>query len=336
MLIKVDPMKNITSILGALSVLVFSTDLVAQLPYTSSNSVPWHESRMYEIQENMELNGMTVPMITEGTGVIWDLTSIPLGNSYDHTVYFEPASVTPYYSSFPNSNIAAWETDVFGNSDYNYFNNSPFELRLLGAVHVENGTPQNIEFCPDPFLVMNYPMSVGSGVQQVYSCPEMQGEIDNWVIMATGTVLYDGGAIENLVQWRSIFTGPGYADTSYFWTQAGNVLYPVVRYLPGAYLRVRKPVSQTVLAIEDANDIAEATVFPNPATDQLVIRSAGFNGDDAQWIVRDALGRVVQANSGKGISEQITLNVGDLKAGIYTVELITGDGAALRRSFARE
>src|SRR5690606_3615107 len=131
-------MKNFTSSIGPLLFFLISINTVAQLPYNSGNSVPWHESRVYSIQGNNALGGEILPVVTEGTDVIWDLSSIELSEPYEHTVYFEPASVTPYFSSFPNSNIVAWETDVFGNSDYNYFNNSPFELRLLGAVHVEN------------------------------------------------------------------------------------------------------------------------------------------------------------------------------------------------------
>ncbi|MDQ3101315.1 MAG: T9SS type A sorting domain-containing protein [Bacteroidota bacterium] len=330
-------MKKFTSIVAFLSITLFSEKLAAQLPYTSSSAVPWHASRDYEVFQNMDLNGQAVPIVTMGSDVLWDLRDISLPDPYIQTVFFEPAIGTPFYSSYPNSNMVAWETDPFGNSDYNYFNNSPFELRLLGAVHVENGTPENISFCPDPFLVMDYPMSIGSGVQHIYSCPEGQGEVDNWVIMATGTVLYDGGSIQDLVQWRSIYTGPGYADTSYFWTQMDNVLYPVVRYLPGAYLRVRNPVSETVLGMIGSDEEADLlSLHPNPAADQVVITSEHFNGEKIQWIMRDALGRVVKEASAQGVFERITIDISDLIAGSYSIQLRTAEAIPSRASFIKQ
>ncbi len=306
---------------------------VAQLPYTYTNSVPPHSSREYRVWENLELNGDTVHIITTGTDVVWDLTSLDLNEPFNHTIYFEPANATAYHSTFPLANVVQWETDAAGDSYYNYFNNSPFELRLLGGVHVAGGTPEVVEFCPDPFLIMDYPMSIGSGVQHVYDCEAGNGEIDNWVIMATGRVVFDGGSIDDLVLWRSIFTGPTSVTTSYFWTQLDNMLYPVVRYMPGTHLKIREPLSEAPIGIEEtAGDHTSIDVYPNPALDNLtvVIAEAG----STRIVVRDAIGRVVKEITVQA-AERKNLNVADLKPGAYSIETI-GDGTRGRAMFVKQ
>ncbi len=280
----------------------------------------------------MELNGLQLPVAMSGSDLVWDLSSIELSDPQEVTVSFEPASSTPFHSSYPSANWAVWEGDLENNADFQYFNNSPFELRLLGGVHVEAGVPENITFCPDPFLVMDYPMNIGSGVQHVYDCASGAGEIDNWVILATGRVVFDGGHINDLVLWRSIYTGPGYVDTSFFWTEMDNVLYPVVRYDPGASLRIRKPLFITELSTSEIPmNEAAVELFPNPTTDRFTVRSLFASEGDMQVTLFDAMGRTVeQVSLMRSLTDRVDIDVNDLASGTYVVESRTRQGAIQR------
>lgn len=317
----------------SLMAVVLSQAVIAQLPYTYTNAIPSHSSREYRVWENLEMNGDTVHIITTGTDVVWDLSSVQLNEPFNHTIYFEPASATPYHSMYPLANVVQWETDQAGNSDFNYFNNSPFELRLLGGVHVTEGSPEAVDFCPDPFLIMDYPMSIGSGVQHLYDCDESNGEIDNWMIMATGRVVFDGGSIDDLVLWRSVFTAPNSITTSYFWTQMDNMLYPVVRYMPGTHLKIREPMSETAISVEETESFpALIPVYPNPAFEDLTftLREAG----NTRVIVRDAIGRIVKEESVPA-AERTTINVADLSPGTYAIETI-GEATRGRATFVKQ
>ena len=322
--------------MASLLILLVPVKGSSQLPYTYTSAIPPHSSREFRVWENLELNGDTIGIITTGTDVVWDLTDISLNEPFEHTIYFEPSSATPFHNMYPQANVVQWETDQFtGNADYNYFNNSPFELRLLGGVHVSDGQPEMIEFCPDPFLIMDYPMSIGSGVQQVYSCEESNGEIDNWVIMATGRVIFNGGSIDDLVLWRSTFTGPNFAQKSYFWTQMDNMLYPVVRYLPGTHLKIREPISQTALGIENASSNAfPMNVHPNPATGSITLQ-APADLQNARILIRDASGRVVQEATGSAM-DRVTLDVASLAPGTYIIETITTSNKRSRMPFMKQ
>jgi hypothetical protein len=328
--------KRLPALLPALALLPLLGS--GQVVYTAETAFPGHVSRTYEIRENWELAGSRLPVVTSGTDVVWDLSGHTLEAPFLRTLYFEPAAATPFAGSFPNANIVAWEADIFGTTDYQYFTNSEFEMRLLGGIHIQNGEEQVITFCPDPFLVMDYPMTIGSGVQHVYNCPQGQGEVDNWVIMATGDVIFDGGMIEDLVLWRSIFTGPGYQDTSFFWTQPDNVLYPVVRYYPGVYLRVRKPVEETVLSVMPIGEQQlQFDVFPNPATASFSLRTTTQLAGATQVFLLDATGRRVRdLGILNGSPSLATYSVEGLAPGMYMVELRGAAMPAQRRPLVKE
>ena len=208
-------------------------------------------------------------------------------------------------------------------------------LRLIDGVLVENGVPEPIDLCPDPFLIMDYPMNIGSGVQHEYDCPEEQPAIQNWVIMATGSVVYEGGTIDDLVMWRSTYSTGGNDYVQYFWTQGDNVLYPVVRYNPGASLIIRKPVSETVLNVEEMDE-QRFMLFPNPAVESITLRATHSDGVASAFLI-DAMGRemghlgTIAPNSGDR-----QFDVSSLAAGSYMIELRSDTGILSRELFVKQ
>ena len=317
---------------AALAVIV--PEALAQLPYTAGNAVPPHSSRSYQVRGNEQLNGASVPLANTGMNLVWDLSSIELEPMPDRLVYFEPADLSPYHSHYPSANLVVWEMDLFGSKEFQYFNNSPFELRLLGGVH-ETDQPNLVSFCPDPFLVLDYPMTLGSGVQHVYDCQGAQGEIDNWVIMGTGSLVYDAGVIPDVVMWRSIFDGPGYSDTSYFWTTYDNVLFPVAKYNPGERLQVRRPVGQTLLDIQEQSTSAAFSIHPNP-TEGMIMLLREDASQQAEVRLFDALGReAISARILHSTATRLELDLHHLPDGFYLLELRDATGHAQQRLVKR-
>lgn len=308
--------------------------LPAQLPYTSTTAVPPHISREYEVHETDSVPRLELQ--TSGTGILWDLSDWRSPVPQQELWYFEPASGTPYFSTYPTANVVARYTDIFGSTHYQYFNNSPFELRLLGGVFVDGGEPQFIPFCPDPFLIMEYPMVMGSGVQHVYDCPGGPGDTDDWVIMGTGTVQVQDQIMDNLVLWRTIYTGFGnsFKDTAYFWTQADNVLYPVVRYHPaGGVVKIRIPFTTTELGVGESASSSPLELYPNPAHEVLVVRSP-FEGASTLRIL-DAAGRVSFDGGTRTTNGPDRIDVKALPSGIYVVELRSQEGIIRRQKFVK-
>jgi hypothetical protein len=308
--------------------------LHAQLPYTSTTAVPGHISREYEVHETDSVPRLELQF--EGTGILWDLSDWRSPVPMQELWYFEPASGTPYFSTYPTANVVARYTDVFGSTHYQYFNNSPFELRLLGGVFVDASGPQYIPFCPDPFLIMDYPMTMGSGVQHVYDCPGGPGDTHDWVIKGTGSVQVEDQLMENLVLWRTIYTGFGntFQDTAYFWTQADNVLYPVVRYHPaGGVVKIRIPF-ETVELNTGEMALPQILLHPNPVSDVLTVEwpSAGLS---LTAVIMDASGRRIIELGDRTFQGAERIDVKELGPGIYFLEMRSASGLMRREKFIK-
>jgi hypothetical protein len=311
--------------------------LVAQLPYTSQNSAPGHVRRTYEYRKNLELNGAMVNLVTSGVNVNWDLSAHPLTGPVIENVYFEPSAGTPWQSTYPSANLVIREGEPPGAVFHTYMSNTTFEMRAIGGVYQSGGEHSLITFCPNPFLIMEYPMTIGSGVQNVYNCAGGGGHIDHWTIMATGNVTFAGGTINNLVMWRSIYDTGFVKDTSYFWTQSDNVMFPVISYNPGVQLKVYKPIWDHVLNVGNELHMVDLLIAPNPAVDELNI-TLGTTLDEALNIhIVDALGReVLQPQRIHPSDERLNLRVGSLAPGSYVVELRGREGIRGRRVFVKQ
>ncbi len=78
------------------------------------------------------------------------------------------------------------------------------------------------------------------------------------------------------------------------------------------------------------NMFSSATFGPNPATDNVLIRTGLPAGSRVDFTLTDALGRIVRTGSLNGLG---TINVADMNTGIYHLTLRTNDSA---KSFALE
>lgn len=87
--------------------------------------------------------------------------------------------------------------------------------------------------------------------------------------------------------------------------------------------------------------IAEITtgninIYPNPATDNLMIHFGGFKKQPSQLFVFDATGRLVNKTSLAAKKEWATLNVSQMQAGVYTLMVKDENGMVVRTRFVKE
>lgn len=81
---------------------------------------------------------------------------------------------------------------------------------------------------------------------------------------------------------------------------------------------MESPIQVSTTAVESSNEL---NVFPNPATNALTIKSEAVN---AQVKIFNALGNEVKSIAFVGVQQQI--NVSDLSAGIYVVQVSSATG----------
>ncbi|TGE25522.1 T9SS type A sorting domain-containing protein [Hymenobacter aquaticus] len=88
----------------------------------------------------------------------------------------------------------------------------------------------------------------------------------------------------------------------------------------------------TTLATQNKALQGSLSVFPNPATNRLTLRT-GKEGVGAAVAIYNALGQRVQQTVAS--QEEVTLDVSALRAGVYTVRFTTAEGIATR-SFVKQ
>jgi hypothetical protein len=66
-------------------------------------------------------------------------------------------------------------------------------------------------------------------------------------------------------------------------------------------------------------------VYPNPTADQLFIETSKFKESSLDLVIYDMSGRVVKNEKIKYLNSPLSINLSDLKAGIYNVQIIAGN-----------
>jgi PKD repeat protein len=87
-----------------------------------------------------------------------------------------------------------------------------------------------------------------------------------------------------------------------------------------------------VTSIEEAG-LAHLQVYPNPTSGTAILRIQGLSGTEASLQLMDLTGRVLMAKQISGTSEGIeaALNLSKYAAGVYLVQIQSGDYSAVRR-----
>ena len=136
-----------------------------------------------------------------------------------------------------------------------------------------------------------------------------------------GTLTGTGG---NNFQWINCTTNTAIAGaTSATYTPPVNGTYAVV-VTAGNCSDTSDCVVVNIIGL-DENQTIEASIFPNPATEEVNIT---FTGSSATLIIRDAQGKMIQTQT---IKNGCTISLATIQTGIYFFELITEQGKAVKR-----
>jgi hypothetical protein len=81
--------------------------------------------------------------------------------------------------------------------------------------------------------------------------------------------------------------------------------------------------SEIVLSRNDLG--SDIKIFPNPADDYIIVRSSIILDDNQQFLVYDAMGRLINLSSSKESDYSLKLNSSSLEAGIYFIKLSSGN-----------
>lgn len=142
--------------------------------------------------------------------------------------------------------------------------------------------------------------------------------------------------------WRNISSGSNWqmkvdtltADTT---NANGEFILSVSYTNPSAHMEfdsvVVKEVSTGTFIAERNDDDKELSVYPNPSSERLQVRTKGY-GMDLQVTLLDPSGRVVK-NRSNNASTRFRFDVQDLESGVYFLRLKSEKGAEGRKVLIR-
>lgn len=283
----------------------------------------------------------------EGPNMTWDLSSLtPLG--FEYTVEVQNIANQPGVELFPNANLYLEMTaQDFG---FGFFaQGTGTTINNIGA-YLDTGFGEVVNHYSDPQSYWTAPLTYGSSGTDTFagtsdavgSVSNLSGTI-NWEVVGYGTLITGLETHSNVLMLRTIENisqelAGGFNEesviTSYQFLKAGKHA-PVISFVNDVSTFFGETtvsntatilVNQTVGINDLESNIASAIVYPNPASDQLMLTLQLDQAIEINVSVLDITGRAVVASSlQKGVPGENNIRIDldqDVAAGTYFVHLV--------------
>ncbi|PKP01328.1 MAG: hypothetical protein CVU11_15510 [Bacteroidetes bacterium HGW-Bacteroidetes-6] len=83
-------------------------------------------------------------------------------------------------------------------------------------------------------------------------------------------------------------------------------------------------INEQGIVVVNCSNEPGISIFPNPASDRIIVSMTNIDFNNAEFIVTDATGRVIPVHTEKNETE-IHLNINDIAPGAYTIFCISGE-----------
>lgn len=339
--------------------ILFSSLVAVSQPTINSNWFPPVGSTI----TSAFFNATTVSEGPAGANQAWNFAVTPNGTTFTNS-FVSPAS-TPYFSSFPGSNLSITGISTGGAPFYSYFNHtsSLTELKGLAFTDVSSGlliefyytngqinvvypTTYNTTFT-DNFsgsysvvyqgitVVNNRIGTVTSVVDGYGSLTTPTGNYNNVLRMKINQITYDtttyiGVPIDPAATTSKI--------TTYNWVGSNTGEYGLAQISydtvtndvgsPPSYNKSGYYQSSASVGVNEISLKETIKSYPNPARDFTKINVSSLESGDALLQVFDASGRLMKNQIvaiGGGNDKYLILHIEDLKAGFYQMNILQNE-----------
>jgi hypothetical protein len=179
-------------------------------------------------------------------------------------------------------------------------------------------------------VTLNFPLAVGTGYRLTTN-----GTLNTTNFGAVSPVLErsNGGvaypySISGLVSITNGWTGSATSSSAYYYFYDWKV-QGASQICTSSRVPVTATVTSTV-GINENNSNAVATVYPNPATSNLIISLNKTISGNVDVNIVDLAGRIVSQQSFNS-SEKLEMNISNLSKGTYLVRVITENAQSVQR-----
>ncbi|MCU0318542.1 MAG: T9SS type A sorting domain-containing protein [Flavobacteriales bacterium] len=316
-----------------LPALLLSASLAAQT-FTAADAVP--PNGTYEFSRFYTDASEWSDVDTVGAGLTWNMSGLTWEYDEPFTLTVMPAAASEFAGLAPDATTCLLEP-IPGDIELHYFyRNASDMLEAIGVVGFVPGLTPGLEgTCPR--LLLNYPASLGSVIPPgLEGCDFTLGvESVERKVLATGTLVLPFASLPNMALIRTSICVLDIVDPkgdegvscshSYQWFAPNNLLRPVLSvYMENEqWLNADLEVPSALTSVGELHvNAAHITLAPNPTSDLLMLSTT--NGQALGEVrIHAADGRVVR-ELGPVALDRLTVDVQDLKPGVYTVSCNTG------------
>ncbi|MCW3121423.1 MAG: hypothetical protein JWQ38_915 [Flavipsychrobacter sp.] len=279
-----------------------------------------------------------------GAGILWDFSA--LLTNYTDTSGYVTCYSTPLCDSFYGSNVVVASNNY---TSYSYMSFSATRLKTLGSYDTSGSY---IHFL-DPASTLFYPFSYTSHYRDTFCVEAMSGGTDSFICDGFGTLVLPTGTHPNSLRThlttvhRDTFIVAGlpvineYQSEVYNWYEQG-FSYPLLSISYDTARATAPYVSNIVyytmvpkLGVNNVpGNVPALQLYPNPVSDELNLKFNLADSKGAFITVTDVMGKVVTTIEGAQMhmgSNELSLPVNRIPAGIYTVQLHTASGSVAKK-----
>jgi len=335
--------------------------LIASLLLTGAASAQFTQSNEPAIgagQQMYELDQSAPDFASAtGSGQTWDYSTTPGASTTTRAFTVEDPSTTPEGSSFP----AATKAIVIEGFMTTYIS-STMSTRSSQGFTFDAGSGfgvVNAMLSTDDELLMNYPMALNNQLVDVFSgTAHSNGTGQNFPCSGNNMAKVDGtGTLKlnaattynNVIRYHLVDTAHatvpliGQVDmirSQYEYYELGsNTNLPLFVYTSMTVVIGGSPtptsyalssVMPDAFAAVNTNELANVTVYPNPATETISVKGLTNN---ATLTLVDATGKTVSTTTVEpGVA---TMNVTGVTAGVYFLHVISNNATSVQRVVIR-
>ena len=259
--------------------------------------------QQFEIFQLANVNAAT--MLTSGANVIWDISTA--STTAIGTMQFESMTGNPHAATYPDANFAMKQTvgtQVSYSLSKHTANKSETVATAVGTPN-ETSYPNYRTELPDPYTFTTIDVDT-------YQKAGQAAKIVTHHYDAYGTLITNGATYNNVV--RETITDNG--NVSYLWWNSSPV-FPILHQ--GSNFTLYRPLPNALIEI---NAKEEITVYPNPAKDQITIRS---KKPVERIEIYDAAGRLIMQHA------SLVISLRGLSSGIYCIKAYNAGRVAVKR-----
>jgi len=316
---------------------IFTLIILCTTLFTVSAQQTLLSSEMLQFGSVMDLRYSTslslIDTTIQGTNVTWNFSTLTDDVNYtDQIITITNPASTPYGSTFPTSNYCYLETGN-GSTAYRYFNLTTDKLERVGSY------TSILKTYTDPQTEYVFPTAYGTVNNDTWNnTSSTTGGSYGLKCIGTGTLILPSGTYNALMVRARLVEGP-YAFDVYFWYSSDNgamLLEYFVGdgFVAGSWAFYLHALTTTGISSYD-NDLISDLRYNNPVENNLSLSLKSKNNEVYTYSVVNTIGQTFLTDEfaiNAGNTETINLDLSNLPAGIYLLNLYTSNSGKACKS----